>query len=162
MPVTGSLDVSGAIVAGLFLVGAVLFYVGFRRSSEMRHAERMRMIEKGIAPPPPPIQGWPGVKQQEQQLRFEERRLLIEKGLPLPPERVTWQAEDYLRTGIITLCLGIGAGIAFILFDGIRISDAPLVRAWLAVLGPVLALHGVGCLAIYAIAGKRAPDGQPR
>ena len=161
MPITGSIPLAGAIVAGLFLVSVVLFFLVFLRRSQMGHEERMRMIEKGIAPPPPPVQGWPGVKAQEQKLRFEERRLMIERGVPLP-ECVPGQAKDYLRTGIIALCVGIGGGIAYVLVGSIPIHDAPLVRAWIAVLSPVLGLYGVGCLAYYAIAGKRAPDGQPR
>ena len=162
MPVTGSITMSGAIVAALCLVGGVLLFLGFLRSSQMRHEERMRMIEKGIAPPPPPVQGWPGVKQQEQQLRFEERRLLIEKGLPLPPDRRPRHPDDWLRAGISMLCLGIGGAIAYVLVGYNPISEAPLVRAWIAVLAPVLTVYGIGCLAYYPIALKRPPDGQPR
>ena len=162
MPITGSIPLAGAIVAGLFLVSVVLFFLVFLRRSQMGHEERMRMIEKGIAPPPPPIQGWPGVRAQEQQLRFEERRLMIERGLPVPPDGWTWRPEDYLRLGITTVCIGIGGGIAYVLVGSLTFPDASLVRAWIAVLSPVLGLYGVGCLAYYAIAGKRAPGGQPR
>src|SRR6187549_1510951 len=103
MPITGSITLAGAIVAGLVLVSVVLFFLVFLRRSQMGHEERMRMIEKGIVPPPPPVQGWPGVKAQEQQLRFEERRLMIERGVPLP--ECAPYAPDYLRRGITALCL---------------------------------------------------------
>ena len=87
---------------------------------------------------------------------------MIERGLPVPSDGWTWRPEDYLRLGITTLCVGIGGGIAYVLVGSLTFPDASLVRAWIAVLSPVLGLHGVGCLAYYAIAGKRAPDGQPR
>jgi hypothetical protein len=159
MPITAVVLLASSIVLAVFLV--VMAFSFASRATRMRHEERMRMIEKGMAPPPPSIQGWPGVKQQEQQLRFEERRLLIEKGLPLP-DCGPPQAKDYLRAGIITLCLGIGGGIAFILFGAFPMPEGPLVRTWLAVLSPVLALYGIGCLVYYGIAGKRAPESEPR
>lgn len=158
MPTNAAMLMAGPLLIALLLV-VMAFSLSFR-TSRMRHEERMRMIEKGIAPPPPSIQGWPGVKQQEQQLRFEERRLMIEKGLPLPDWRPP--AKDYLRTGIFALCLGIAGGVAYVLVGSISIPEAPLVRAWIAVLSPVLALYGVGCLAYCAITGKRTPNGQAR
>ena len=158
MPIAAAIPLAGTIFVALFLV-AMAFYLA-HRSLQMKHEERMRMIEKGITPPPPTIQGWPGVKQQEQQLRFEERRLMIEKGL-WPPECVP-PAPDYLWRGIVALCLGIAGGVAFVLFDTFPLPEGPLVRTWLAVLSPVLALFGIGCLVYYAVAPKRAPQGQPR
>src|ERR1051325_11713626 len=75
MPITGTVIVAAAMAFGVFLV--VMAFSFASRSSQMRHEERLRMIEKGMVPPAAPIQGWPGVKAQEQQLRFEERRLMI-------------------------------------------------------------------------------------
>lgn len=160
MPTIVAMPMAGMMLIALGLV-AMAFYLG-HRSTQMRHEERMRMIEKGMVPPPS-IQGWPGVKQQEQQLRFEERRLLIEKGVPLPDcAPKARNPDDWLRTGLSMLGLGIGGAIAFVLVDRIPIPEAPLVRAWIAVLAPVLSVYGIGCLVYYAIARKRAPDGQPR
>jgi hypothetical protein len=126
------------------------------RKKQLEREDRRFLIEKGITPPPVFAAGWPGVKQHEQQLRFEERRLMIEKGMD-PPAEPQPKPADYLRRGIILVCLGIGLAIGYSVID---MPDKE-AEAFLGLLGPVLGLVGAGYVLYYLLTpkGRKSEEG---
>jgi hypothetical protein len=142
------------------------------------------MIERGMAPPPPAMAGWPGVKAREQELQYEERRLLIEKGLELGaqpgtqyngveafgqlaqllPKRETPQPEHYLGRGIKTLAFGLGLAAAYVIFKTSGINASDETRNWFlffAVISPLFAFYGIGNLVLYRSTKKKASAPDP-
>jgi hypothetical protein len=148
----------------VLLVGAVAFWAIFwdYRKRRLVYEERRLMIERGLTPPATfsPWGGWPAVKQHEQQLLYEERRLRIEKGLPVPPlpEPKPWTSDDYLRWGIVMLCLGAGGVIAYVMISTSPLDEAAYARAWAAGLSPLLAGLGLGLIVWARAAKKRRPE----
>ena len=94
-------------------------------------------------------------KHRTQRLQYEERQLMIEKGMTPPPvlpegEKRRWTPEDCLRYGTIMVFLGIGFGIASLVW----VSQNPPL---LGVAGAIVGLLGVGNLVYYFIARGRKP-----
>ena len=129
------------------------------RKKRLQFEERRVMIENGINPPPPapaPLGGWPGVKQQELQLKYAERRLMIEKGLPVLEEVVKPSLSpvrrDYLRRGILGVCIGAGLLLAYVLLRLQPVDGGAEARAWCLGLGPLALLFGIGNLIYHPFA----------
>ena len=152
-------------VTGLIAWGV---YWDFRKK-RLQFEERRVMIENGINPPPPAppaLAGWPGVKQQELQLKYAERRLMIEKGLPVHEELVEPKLpplrRDYMRRGILGVCIGAGLLLAYMLLRLQPVEGGAEARAWCLGLGPIALLFGMGNL-IYSPFAPVAhePDSKP-
>ena len=94
-----------------------LIYWSYRRKM-LDLEERRIMIERGMTPPLRDPVGWPGVRAREQELKFQERMLRIEKGLDIPvndeADRLKGRPEYYLRRGLVSLFVGLGVGVAYV------------------------------------------------
>ncbi len=108
---------------------------------------------------------------RRKQALLEERRLMIEKGLTPPPlsdaalqsgemAGTSSSVEASLRTGIITLFVGLGLLAAFLVLRFVVAEDFTVIpRPILSLLGPVGALVsviGIGNLVYFWIASHRA------
>ncbi len=108
---------------------------------------------------------------RRKQALLEERRLVIEKGLAPPPlsdaalqsgemAGTSSSVEASLRTGIITLFVGLGLLAAFLVLRFVVAEDFTVIpRPILSLLGPVGALVsviGIGNLVYFWIASHRA------
>jgi hypothetical protein len=106
------------------------------------------------------------VKQQELQLKFAERRLMIEKGLPVPedvaPPRRSPIRRDYLRRGILGVCLGAGLLLAYALLRLQPVDGGAEARAWCLGLGPLALLFGIGNLIYHPFAPIAHEPGSKR
>lgn len=102
---------------------------------------------------------------------LEERRLMIEKGLAPPPlgeHAVDFAAdagtrssiESSLRSGIVTLFVGLGLIAAFLVLRFVVADDFTVIpRPILSLLGPagaLVSLIGIGNLVYFWIASRRA------
>ena len=110
---------------------------------------------------------------RRKQAILEERRLMIEKGMTPPPldaelmekERPAGtpaSIESSLRTGIITLFVGLGLIGADLVIRYLVFADTFIPRHVAALLGPagvLVAVIGIGNLVYYAIARKRPHAG---
>jgi hypothetical protein len=149
------------VVTAAVVLIAWAIYWDFRKK-RMEHEERRLMIEKGMEPspfPPPRLSGWPGVKHSEDQLKYAERRLLIEKGLEVPPLVKPLMPEDYLRRGLIGVCLGIGFATGYLILklSGLSFSNDEDWLAAFSVLSPVVTLFGLANLVHYQMTKSRRP-----
>jgi peptidoglycan/LPS O-acetylase OafA/YrhL len=157
------------IVLVVILCITVLFawgsYWDYRKKG-LEFEDRRRMIENGMRPPEPmipPLAGWPGVKQQELQLKYAERRLLIEKGMQPPDDRPVPRKpltrRDYVRRGVVFVCVGGGMLLAYALLAlQPRIDGVGEARAWCLGLGPIVLLFGVGHLLYGRLASAGRDD----
>lgn len=106
---------------------------------------------------------------RRKQALLQERRLMIEKGLTPPPlsEQAlqagempgTPSTESSLRTGIITLFVGLGLIAAFLVLRFVIAEDFTVIpRPILSLLGPagaLVSLIGIGNLVYFWIASRR-------
>jgi hypothetical protein len=159
------LSATGIVVLGLVICWGA--YIDFRKKL-LAHEERRLLIERGLTPPPVYSAGWPGVKQQEQQLKHEERRLRIEKGLPIDDpvpfpglRRGPLTPTGYLQRGTTMLCVAIGMGLSALVISrgGFRMDgEADTWIAGLSVLACVIGLFGLANL-INARVARKEPAG---
>ena len=163
-----------ATVFFCWLVGW-LAYMDYRKK-QLQFEERRVAIENGMEPPPlplPPAAGWPGVKQVEMQLKYAERKLRIEKGLHVPDEeeRDPWFAtrtpkvrRDFLRRGLVAICLGVGLGLAYVGLAVTRVEadGSTDAQAWAIGLAPLLVLYGVANLIYQRYVPDAPPDSQTK
>jgi hypothetical protein len=110
---------------------------------------------------------------RRKQAILEERRLMIEKGMTPPPldaavlerERPAGtqaSVESSLRTGVITLFVGLGLIGAFLVMRYLGFADSffpPRVVALLGPAGVLVALIGLGNLVYFWVARDRARIG---
>ena len=150
-----------ASVAMFFALMAWMIYWIYR-TKLLEREERRLMIERGVTLPTPPPQGWPGVRARELELRHAEQRLRIEQGLDVPLEQPrTKGPDDYLRRGLISLCLGLGLGIGFLAIRSSGLEIYHDTEAWLAALAvasPVCTLFGAAHLAYYRATRHRSSE----
>ena len=100
---------------------------------------------------------------QKKRLQYQERQLMIEKGLTPPPMlpdvRKGASRQDALRRGITLLSLGVGLGVAIMLFPNRSV-------AWLLTIGAcVTGFLGLGNLLYFVVSGRMEPpatNDQPR
>ena len=119
-----------AIVMGIGVAFWRLYLDHQRR--KLQYDERKLMIERGLTPPP----------------------------LPLETSRRT--LESSLRNGIILLSLGIGFAVAYVVRQGGDLSSsATRANGGFAIGAPILIMLGVGYLVYYAIARKQARSVPP-
>lgn len=126
-------------VAGGLTIGAIAIVTEHRRKQALLE-ERRLMIEKGMMPPP---------------LGNE----LLDRG---PPAGTPYSVEASLRTGIITLFVGLGLIGADLAMRHQLFGGSFFPRHFSSLLGPagvLVALIGIGNLVYYAIARKRPHDG---
>jgi hypothetical protein len=113
---------------------------------------------------------------RRKQALLEERRLMIEKGMTPPPlsEQVLdagaptagtqSSIESSLKTGVITLFVGLGLMAAFLVLRYVVAEDfAVIPRPFLALLGPagaLVSLIGIGNLFYFWVASRRAAGGR--
>ncbi|HXS30160.1 MAG TPA: DUF6249 domain-containing protein [Steroidobacteraceae bacterium] len=104
---------------------------------------------------------------------LEERRLMIEKGMTPPPlggallehgaqAGTRYLVESSLRTGVITLFVGLGLIGAFLVLRYLVFADSFIPSRVISLLGPagvLVALIGVGHLVYFRIARGRVRDG---
>jgi len=109
---------------------------------------------------------------RRKQALLEERRLMIEKGMTPPPlsEQVLdagapmagtqSSIESSLKTGVITLFVGLGLMAAFLVLRYVVVEDFTVIpRPFLALLGPagaLVSLIGIGNLFYFWVASRRA------
>ena len=159
MATTWRIVIVCATVFFCWLVGW-LAYVDLRKG-QMMFEERRGAVEKGMeAPPLPPKQlaGWPGVRQRELELSAQERRLRIEKGLPVCEPSTLKTRRDYIRRGLVGMCLGIGLGLAYVGLAASRVNVGGRneALAWCIGLAPILFLYGVANLVYQRYAPEDA------
>jgi len=127
-----------AILGGL-AVGAIAILTEHRRKQAILE-ERRLMIEKGMAPPPLDA-------------------ALLEKESPAGTQSAV---ESSLRTGVITLFVGLGLIGAFLVMRYVVFADAFFPRHVISLLGPagvLVSLIGIGNLVYFWIASSRARPG---
>lgn len=127
-------------VAGGLAVGAIAIVTEHRRKQALLE-ERRLMIEKGMTPPPLDA-------------------ALLEKEAPAGTPNAI---ESSLRTGIITLFVGVGLIAADLVMRFQLLGGSAFPRHLMSLLGPagvLVAVIGIGNLVYYAIArkGRRAGD----
>lgn len=115
---------------------------GAHRKQMLIHEERRLMVEKGMVPPPLPVEKMP----------WETK-----------PGGTKAALEACLRRGVIMVFLGIGLGIGSLLLpDQLGpVGDMVLpdrLNSGLAVAGVIIGLTGLGNLTYYAIAQRRKPE----
>jgi hypothetical protein len=127
-----------AIVGGL-TVGAIAILTEHRRKMALLE-ERRLMIEKGMTPPP--LSG-----------------ALLEHG---PPAGTSYSVESSLRTGVITLFVGLGLVGAFLVLRYLVFADTFIPSRAISLLGPagvLVSLIGIGHLVYFRFARGRVRDG---
>jgi hypothetical protein len=127
-----------SIVGGL-AVGALAILTEHRRKQSLME-ERRLMIEKGMTPPP--LGG-----------------ALLEHG---PAAGSRHAIESSLRSGVITLFVGLGLFGAFLVLRYLVQGDTVIPSHVVSLLGPagvLVALIGVGHLVYFCIARGRVSDG---
>lgn len=110
---------------------------------------------------------------RRKQAILEERRLMIEKGMTPPPLDAELMArerpagtpasiESSLRTGVITLFVGLGLIGAFLVMRYLVFADSFFPTHVISLLGPagvLVALIGLGNLVYFWIARDRGRTG---
>jgi hypothetical protein len=123
VPIVGEMIPLASIIFGVAVAFWAMYLSHQRR--RMQFEERRLMIEKGMTPP------------------------------PLPVETRVRSPQATLRVGIMLLFLGFGFGLAYAIVQGPEIFNQPrgFARA-LAIAGSIVAMLGVGNMVYYAIARK--------
>jgi hypothetical protein len=127
-----------SIIGGLS-IAAIAILTEHRRKQAVLE-ERRLMIEKGMTPPPLDVD-------------------LLEKGRPAGTQATI---DASLRTGIITLFVGLGLIGAFLVMRYLAFTGGFLPRHVISLLGPagvLVALIGIGNLVYYWIARGRVRSG---
>ena len=93
------------------------------------------------------------------QLQYHERQLMIERGMTPPPvlpeQRVT--PEGALRRGTVSLCVGLGMGLAALVAASIEEELGGL----LGIAAAIVTSLGLGNLAYYLITRRRGTTPEP-
>ena len=97
---------------------------------------------------------------RKKQLQYHERQLMIERGLMPPPvlpeQSVT--PEGSLRRGIVTLCVGLGIGLAALVAAS-QVEQE--LGGLMGIAAAIVASLGLGNLAYYLIARRRGSTPEP-
>jgi hypothetical protein len=162
-----------------FLAAVVIAWIVYwdYRKKVVEREERRVMIERGVTPPTPDPAGWPAVKARELELKYMERRLRIEKGLDVPPEtlfgtvgpltdmlpkRKHREPTDFLRRGLVSLCVGLAMGVSYVIVRYGGDPPPPDMASWLLALAiacPAATLYGVAHVLFYALTSRKAGEG---
>lgn len=137
-------------IAGGFLIAGLAIYAHVRRR-EFEHRERLAMIEKGIAPSPPPPEG--------DQLR---RDPTLGGVLPTTSDVVGSEAGVRLRRGgFIVMAIGLGLGF-MIWMTSHEGHDALGLGGFLMILGAAIFLSSYFDRRQDAPGSTTAPPQSPR